>query len=129
MARKSYPTVFFEGIDGIIEKLDSNIAAKAVPKIIKENASEMNKTMQKQTQVKFTGFYRGKKFIVPTGATKRSITTNYNLSGWKSSTGPKTHYSPYLVYGTRKMEKRDFFRPAFRVQRIKFKKDMERLVE
>lgn len=129
MARKSYPTVFFEGIDGVVEKLESNIAAKAIPKIIKANASEMNKTMQQQTKVKFTGYWQGKKFIVPTGATRRSITTTYNLNKWVSSTGPKTHYSPYLVYGTRKMEKRDFFRPAFRVQRIKFKKDMQRLVE
>lgn len=117
---KNRPSVYFEGVEGLLDKLESNIAAKAIPKIIKTNATEMNKNMQKQTTVKFDN---------PTGATKRSITTSFNLNGWQSTTGPGTHYSPFLIYGTRYMAKRDFFRPAFRVQRIKFKKDMERLVE
>ena len=126
---KNRPSVYFEGVEGLLDKLDSNIAAKAIPAIIKTNASEMNENMKRQTQVKFTGHYKNGKLVKPTGATKRSITTSYNLNGWQSTTGPGTSYSPFLIYGTRYMAKRDFFRPAFRVQRIKFKKDMQRLVE
>ena len=126
---KNRPTVYFEGVEGLLDKLESNIAAKAIPEIIKANATEMNKNMQNQAKVKLTGHYKNGKLIKPTGMTRRRTTTVFDLNGWKSTTGPKTHYSPFLIYGTRYMAKRDFFRPAFRVQRIKFKKDMERLVE
>ncbi|KXT74894.1 hypothetical protein STRDD10_00607 [Streptococcus sp. DD10] len=79
---------------------------------------------------KFRGHYQGKRFVRPTGATKRSISVSSGkLDRFKYRVMPSTHYAAYVELGTRKMSAQPFIKPAFDAQKEQFKKDMERLVK
>lgn len=127
---KRYKGIHIVGIKNVQKNLKENATMNDVMQIVKLNTSEATENMQKKAVLGGTGVFTGTKDgKKPTGATRRSIVAHYKKDGLEGHTGPKTEYAPYLVYGTRFMHKRDFFRPAFRLQRIKFKKDMERLVK
>ncbi|OJG68652.1 HK97 gp10 family phage protein [Enterococcus moraviensis] len=100
-----------------------------VKTIVKTNTAELTEGMQNEAQVLLTGHWEGKKFVKPTGTTKRSITMQISNNGFSGHTGPKTEYAPYLIRGTRYMVKRDFFFPPLRKQKQKFKSDLERLMQ
>lgn len=114
---------------GLSKKLKANASLDDVKRIVKVNTAELTENMQRQSQVVLTGHWEGKKFVKPTGYTKRSITMKLSNGGLSGHTGPKSEYAPYLVKGTRFMAKRDFFLPPLRMQKAKFKSDLERLVK
>lgn len=121
----------FNGLTELEAKLKTNSPQMrmAVEQIIKKNGSQMASKMRRNMSAQYTGHYEGKRFVKPTGATKRSVTETYSNSGMKVAVGPHTNYAPYLEYGTRFMIPRPTIRPAFINQLAIFNKDMKRLVQ
>ncbi|MEG2253852.1 MAG: hypothetical protein RSC33_00850 [Vagococcus sp.] len=117
------------GLNGLSKKLKDNATLNDVKRVVKTNTTELNSAMQRESQNVLTGHWEGTKFVKPTGATKRSITIRFTSGGLSGHTGPQTEYSPYLIRGTRFMAKRDFFLPPLRIQKKKFKSDLERLMK
>lgn len=127
MSKRTQFTI--NGLNGLSKKLKDNATLNDVKQIVKINTTELNSAMQRESQNVLTGHWEGNKFVKPTGATKRSITIRFTSSGLSGHTGPQTEYSPYLIRGTRFMAKRDFFLPPLRIQKKKFKSDLERLMK
>lgn len=112
-----------------LEKLmknDANITQK-VKRVVQKNGNELKNRMVRKAD--FRGHMEGKKFVKPTGATKRSITEKVAFSGLSVTVGPTTEYAPYLEYGTRFMEAQPFVRPAFEEQRRKFERDLDNIIK
>jgi len=86
-----------------------------VKKAVQINSAEMQNSMMRSAPV-------------DTGYLKRSIELNMSDGGFTGKVTPTAHYAPYLIYGTRYMYARDFFRPNFYRQRDKFINDMKRLM-
>ena len=89
-----------------------------VKRVVRKNGAEMTEKM-----ISNADFDKG----YQTGTTKRSISIELEDSGFTAAAEPKTEYAPYLEYGTRFMEAQPFVKPAFDVQKEKFKRDMSRL--
>lgn len=98
-----------------------------VKRIVKTNGTVLKRTMVKKAT--FRGHFKGKTFVKPTGATKRSITLTIEDAGLTAKVRPTTHYAVYLEKGTRKMAAQPFVKPAFDEIKENFKKDLERLVK
>lgn len=116
-----------KGIDKLMSKLEKNMTLKDVENVVSRNGMQLNRVMKEKAQ--FKGHYQNGKFISPTGATRRSITTNKIENGMGTVTYPRTEYAPYLEYGTRKMSAQPFVKPAFAIQKLIFLKDLERLMK
>lgn len=106
-----------EEVEHIVEKHGEAMQKKAV-----NNAS------------RFRGHYEGRgknrRFVRPTGATKRSISVNSGkIDRFKYRVAPGTDYAAYVELGTRKMSAQPFIKPAFDEQKKLFKDDLERLVK
>jgi len=120
-------SVHWRGADKLSKKLDKMAAMTEVKEIVKQNATELEENMQRKAS--FKGHYESGKFVKPTGATKRSITTEIIDNGLTATTGPHTNYAPYLEYGTRNMQAQPFVQPAFNVQKKKFLSDLDKLTK
>lgn len=105
-----------KGIDELVGKLKKNANLDDVKNVVKLNASELQRNMQRDSPV-------------DTGFLKRSIGTTSTDSGYGARIGAGAEYAPYLVWGTRFMYAQDFFRPNFFKQRQQFLKDLERLMK
>lgn len=117
-----------KGLDKLQAKLQRVAKMEEVERIVEKNGEAMQKKAVKNAQ--FKGHYRGKKFIKPTGATKKSISVNSSkIDGFKYRVAPGTDYAAYVELGTRKMSAQPFIKPAFDDQKKLFKRDLERLVK
>lgn len=108
----------FNGVEELKAKLLDKSKLLAVKNIVKSNGSELQQGMVNKAQ-----FKRG----YSTGATRQSITTSIEHNGLTVRTGPHTHYAGYVEKGTRKMAAQPFVKPAFDIQKVRFKKDLEEL--
>ena len=115
------------GLDDLESKLKEGADLKLVKELIKKHGSQMEAQMMRNAS--FKGHYSNGVFVKPTGATKRSITMETSDRGFTAKVGPKTHYAPYLEYGTRKMSAQSFVRPAFYQQRTKFLNDLRKIMK
>jgi HK97 gp10 family phage protein len=116
-----------EGVDELQKAFKDKVSLDDIKKVVRHNGAQLqNKTMQKAN---FKGHFEGKKFVKPTGTTKRSIALTIKDLGLTAEVEPTTEYSPYLEYGTRFMEAQPFVRPAYEEQKEKFKKDLEKLMK
>jgi len=97
-------------------RLRRNARLTDVKKAVLVNGSELQRNMQRDSPV-------------DTGNLKRSIGMNVEDRGFTARVGAAAEYAPYLVYGTRFMYSRDFFRPNFYTQRQKFLRDLKRLMK
>jgi len=122
-------SIKINGIDALQKKLKQNATMSDVKKIVQTNTAELTQKMQRDSQRVLTGHFEGKKFVKPTGATKRSIVATFTRDGLSGHTGPQTEYAPYLIHGTRYMVKRDFFTPAYNEQKEIFKRDLKELTK
>lgn len=113
-------TLTFTGVADLSKGLKRRANLDDVKNVVRLNTSEMQRNMQRSAS--FTQGYQ-------TGTTKRSITMDILDSGFTGKAGPGTHYSPFLIYGTRFMASQDFFRPNFFKQRQQFIRDMKRLMK
>lgn len=117
-----------KGLDKLQAKLQRVAKMEEVERIVEKNGEAMQKKAVKNAQ--FKGHYRGKKFIKPTGATKKSISVNSSKIGrFKYRVAPGTDYAAYVELGTRKMSAQKYIKPAFDDQKKLFKRDLERLVK
>lgn len=107
------------GADKLLSQLKKNANLGDVKRTVKLNGSELHRQMQRNAT--FTKGYQ-------TGETKRSIDLELKDNGFTSEVKPKTHYAPYLEYGTRFMSSQPFVKPSFDVQQKKFINDMRRLM-
>ena len=117
-----------KGLDKLQAKLQRVAKMEEIERIVEKNGEAMQKKAVKNAQ--FKGHYRGKKFIKPTGATKKSISVNSSkIDRFKYRVAPGTDYAAYVELGTRKMSAQPFIKPAFDDQKKLFKRDLERLVK
>ena len=117
-----------KGLDKLQAKLQRVAKMEEVERIVEKNGEAMQKKAVKNAQ--FKGHYRGKKFIKPTGTTRKSISLNSSKIGrFKYRVAPGTDYAAYVELGTRKMNAQPFIKPACDDQKKLFKRDLERLVK
>lgn len=115
----------FKELEKLMQK--SAKVEQEVKKEVKSNGNELKKRMVRFAD--FRGHMEGKKFVPPTGNTKRSIQEHISNDGLSVTVGPTTEYAPYLEYGTRYMEAQPFVRPAFEVQVPKFVRDLNNIIK
>lgn len=113
------PKITITGLDSLEKKLKQNVKMEDVQRVVKHNGSQLQKKMMQKADFK-KGYQ--------TGTTKRSIGLALKDGNFTAEVEPGTEYSPYLEYGTRFMEAQPFVRPAFEIQKEKFKSDMQKLV-
>ena len=122
-----------KGLEELQTKLKKVSKMEEVERIIEKHGVDMQRKAVNNAS-RFRGHYEGrgknKRFVKPTGATKRSISVNSNKVGrFKYRVAPGTAYAAYVELGTRKMSAQPFIKPAFDEQKQQFKDDLERLVK
>ena len=122
-----------KGLDKLQAKLQRVAKMEEVESIVEKHGEAMQKKAVNNAS-KFRGHYEGRgknrRFVRPTGATKRSISVNSGkIDRFKYRVAPGTDYAAYVELGTRKMSAQPFIKPAFDDQKRLFKKDLERLVK
>lgn len=122
-----------KGLDKLQAKLQRTAKMEEVERIVEKHGEAMQKKAVTNAS-KFRGHYEGRgknrRFVRPTGATKRSISVNSGkIDRFKYRVAPGTDYAAYVELGTRKMSAQPFIKPAFDDQKKLFKKDLERLVK
>ena len=122
-----------KGLDKLQAKLQRVAKMEEVESIVEKHGVEMQKKAVNNAS-RFRGHYEGRgknrRFVRPTGATKRSISVNSSkIDRFKYRVAPGTDYAAYVELGTRKMSAQPFIKPAFDDQKRLFKKDLERLVK
>lgn len=122
-----------KGLDKLQAKLQRVAKMEEVESIVEKHGEAMQKKAVNNAS-KFRGHYEGRgknrRFVRPTGATKRSISVNSSKVGrFKYKVAPGTNYAAYVELGTRKMSAQPFIKPAFDEQKKLFKDDLERLVK
>lgn len=122
-----------KGLDKLQAKLQRTAKMEEVERIVEKHGEAMQKKAVTNAS-KFRGHYEGRgknrRFVRPTGATKRSISVNSGkIDRFKYRVAPGTDYAAYVELGTRKMSAQPFIKPAFDDQKRLFKNDLERLVK
>lgn len=123
-------TVKIEGLEALTKGLNTkktNITK--VKDIVKKHGAGLSDKTQSAMLKQYTGHYEGKKFVKPTGTTRRSAVVQISDGGMTATVAPNTKYFPYLEYGTRFMKARPTLRPAFTREAPLFKKDIENLIK
>lgn len=122
-----------KGLEKLQAKLQRVSKMEEVERIVEKHGEAMQKKAVTNAS-KFRGHYEGRgknrRFVRPTGATKRSISVNSGkIDRFKYRVAPGTDYAAYVELGTRKMSAQPFIKPAFDDQKRLFKNDLERLVK
>lgn len=122
-----------KGLEKLQAKLQRVAKMEEVEHIVEKHGEAMQKKAVNNAS-RFRGHYEGRgknrRFVRPTGATKRSISVNSGkIDRFKYRVAPGTDYAAYVELGTRKMSAQPFIKPAFDDQKRLFKKDLERLVK
>src|SRR5690625_4285244 len=107
------------GADELIGALHKRADLGLVKKTVKLNGTELERSMKRNAS-----FDKG----YQTGETKRSINLTLEEDGMTARVGPTTHYSHYLELGTRFMEAQPYVGPSVHSQKVKFERDMKRLM-
>ena len=122
-----------KGLEKLQTKLQRVAKMEEVEHIVEKHGEAMQKKAVNNAS-RFRGHYEGRgknrRFVRPTGATKRSISVNSGkIDRFKYRVAPGTDYAAYVELGTRKMSAQPFIKPAFDEQKKLFKDDLERLVK
>lgn len=122
--------VKIEGLEALSKGLSAKKAIMPkVKDIIRKNGANLSKETQSNMLNQYTGHYEGKKFVKPTGATRKSTTVEISDGGLTATVAPSTKYFPYLEYGTRFMKARPTLGPAFKRISPQFEKDIRKIIE
>lgn len=113
------PKLEIKGLDKLEKALRDNATLSDVKRVVRQNGSQMQKQMK--TNADFAKGYQ-------TGATKRSIGLEIKDGGFTAEVAPTEDHAPYLEYGTRFMGAQPFVKPAYNSQKIKFKRDLNKLM-
>lgn len=118
-----------EGLSALVHKLNVlKYSGTQIRDVVKKNGAELQQQTQKNMLEEYKGHYEGKKFVKPTGATRRSAAVEIKDNGMTAVVAPNTSYFPYLEYGTRFMEARPTLGPAFKRVSPIFTNDIKRLI-
>lgn len=113
-----------KGDEPLLKHLQTAASLRAHKEVVKKHGSNLQKGAQRRAV--FRGHWQGKKFVKPTGATKRSIKLQITDGGLVARVEAGTDYSGYLEKGTRKMSAQPFMKPAFEAVHPKFVDDLRR---
>lgn len=118
-----------EGLSALVHKFNAlKYSGTQIRDVVKKNGAELQQQTQKNMLEEYKGHYEGKKFVKPTGATRRSAAVEIQDNGMTAVVAPNTSYFPYLEYGTRFMEARPTLGPAFKRVSPIFIEDIKRLI-
>lgn len=118
-----------EGLSALVHKLNAlKYSGTQIRDVVKKNGAELQQQTQKNMLEEYKGHYEGKKFVRPTGATRRSAAVEIKDNGMTAVVAPNTSYFPYLEYGTRFMEARPTLGPAFKRVSPIFTNDIKRII-
>ena len=118
-----------EGLSALVHKLNAlKYSGTQIRDVVKKNGAELQQQTQKNMLEEYKGHYEGKRFVKPTGATRRSAAVEIKDNGMTAVVAPNTSYFPYLEYGTRFMEARPTLGPAFKRVSPIFTNDIKRLI-
>lgn len=121
--------VKIEGLSALVQKLNAlKYTVSKIRSVVKKNGAELQQQTQKNMLEEYKGHYEGKKFVKPTGATRRSVAVEIKDNGMTAVVAPNTSYFPYLEYGTRFMEARPTLGPAFKRVSPIFIEDIKRII-
>lgn len=115
------------GLEELEKHLKKCATLDDVRTVVKKHGSKLHDKIVENAE--FKGHYEGNTFVPPTGATKQSVSGRIVDGGMTYETGPKTHYSPYLEYGTRFMDAQPFVKPSFDEVKDDFKEDLKKLMK
>lgn len=107
-----------EGLDKLEKKLKDNIKLERIKQVVKKNGEKLSDKIVENAE--FTKGYQ-------TGTTKQSVDVSFTDAGFTAESGARTEYAEYLERGTRFMDAQPFVKPAFDAQKIKFKRDMDKI--
>ena len=120
------------GVKELKSALQGNVLRfpNEVNQIVAKHGANLQTTTMNNMDRAYTGHWEWKKgkgrvFVKPTGATKRSVTLR--KSNFKAEVQTRTKYFPYLEYGTRFMARRPTLGPAFSKIEPQFRGDLEKL--
>lgn len=108
-------TVKIVGLDKLQNKLKDNVTLDDVKVVVKKNTADLNSKMARNTPYK-------------SGTLRRSIRPEITNGGLEGIVGTNVHYAPYVEYGTRFMEAKEFAKSAFDKVSPKFTSDIEKLM-
>lgn len=118
-----------EGLSALVHKFNAlKYSGTQIRDVVKKNGAELQQQTQKNMLEEYKGHYEGKKFVKPTGATRRSAAVEIQDNGMTAVVAPNTSYFPYLEYGTRFMEARPTLGPAFKRVSPIFIEDIKRII-
>lgn len=118
-----------EGLSALVHKFNAlKYSGAQIRDVVKKNGAELQQQTQKNMLEEYKGHYEGKKFVKPTGATRRSAAVEIQDNGMTAVVAPNTSYFPYLEYGTRFMEARPTLGPAFKRVSPIFIEDIKRII-
>lgn len=118
-----------EGLSALVQKFNAlKYTGPQIRSVVKKNGAELQQQTQKNMLEEYKGHYEGKKFVKPTGATRRSAAVEIKNNGMTAVVAPNTSYFPYLEYGTRFMEARPTLGPAFKRVSPIFIEDIKRII-
>lgn len=118
-----------EGLNALVQKFNAlKYTGPQIRSVVKKNGAELQQQTQKNMLEEYKGHYEGKKFVKPTGATRRSAAVEIKDNGMTAVVAPNTSYFPYLEYGTRFMEARPTLGPAFKRVSPIFIEDIKRII-
>lgn len=121
--------VKIEGLSALVQKFNAlKYTGSQIRSVVKKNSAELQQQTQKNMLEEYKGHYEGKKFVKPTGATRRSAAVEIKDNGMTAVVAPNTSYFPYLEYGTRFMEARPTLGPAFKRVSPIFIEDIKRII-
>lgn len=122
--------VKIEGMEALTRAISiKKESVKDVKDIVRKHGAGLSDKTQSNMLKQYTGHYEGKKFVKPTGATRRSAKVQMSDGGMTATVAPSTKYFPYLEYGTRFMRARPTLGPAFRNEAPLFKADIEKILK
>lgn len=110
-----------KGIDKLQKKLRENMKLEAVKNVVRFHGGQLAERMKAQTQQSFKKGYSK-------GDTASSINVRITDGGLEARVRPTTNYAEYVEHGTRFMEAEPFVKPAFDVQKERFKYSMKKFV-
>lgn len=124
----------FEGLGRLESKL--KISAEAAPRVkhvVMKNGADLSNRTQELMNERYKGHWEGtgkkRKWVYPTGTTRRSAVVHIDDDGLTAWVGASTAYFPYLEFGTRYMAARPTLGPAFHEVEPTFKRELKQTLK
>lgn len=120
-----------KGLDKLEKQLKKNVKMDDIKRVVKHHGAQLQQKAQDKADFRGHWGYRdGKKeFLKPTGYLKGSIGLEIKAMGFTAEVGPTAEYGIYVELGTRFMDAQPYLSPALAEQKVKFKRDLDKLTK